>query len=144
MNLIKNHPFLHGMAPKHVDLIVQGGEQAEYGIDDLLISEGEPANQFFLIESGLVALEKDSLTKGAAPIQMIGAGEPLGWSWLFPPFTWHFRARAAQPTRATILNGGHLLVLCEENQGLGYDLMRRIAQIVISRMEATSKKLVES
>jgi CRP/FNR family transcriptional regulator, cyclic AMP receptor protein len=143
MNSIKNHPFLHGMAPNHIDIIVQGAQQAEYGVDELLISEGEPANQFFLIESGLVALEKSSLAKETGPIQMIGAGEPLGWSWLFPPFTWHFRARAVQPTRAIILNGGHLLVLCEENQGLGYDVMRRIAQIVINRMEATSKKLLE-
>jgi CRP/FNR family cyclic AMP-dependent transcriptional regulator len=143
MNSIKNHPFLSGMAPKHVDLIVQGAKQAEYGANDLLISEGEPANQFFLIESGLVALERGATGKGAASIQTIGAGEPLGWSWLFPPFTWHFRARAAQPTRAIILNGGHLLVLCEENPGLGYEVMRRVAQIVINRMEATSKKLME-
>jgi CRP/FNR family transcriptional regulator, cyclic AMP receptor protein len=143
MSSIKNHPFFHGMATKHVDLVVQGARQADYGVNDLLISEGEPANQFFLIESGLVALEKDSPGKGTAAIQMIGAGEPLGWSWLFAPFTWHFRARAAQPTRATIVNGGHLLVLCEEDNSLGYDVMRRIAQIVISRMEATSKKLTE-
>lgn len=143
MNSIENHPFLHGMAPTHVDLIVQGAKQADYGANDLLILEGEPANQFFLIESGLVALETGGRGKGAASIQMVGAGEPLGWSWLFPPFTWHFRARAVQPTRAVILDGGHLLVLCEENHDLGYDVMRRIAQIVISRMEATRKKFVE-
>jgi CRP/FNR family transcriptional regulator, cyclic AMP receptor protein len=143
MNSITNHPFLRGMAPKHVDLIVQGAEQAEYAANDILISEGEPANQFFLIESGLVALETTARGKDAALIQTVGAGEPLGWSWLFPPFISHFRARALQPTRAIILNGGHLLVLCEENHGLGYDVMRRIAQIVISRMEAASKKLLE-
>jgi CRP/FNR family cyclic AMP-dependent transcriptional regulator len=141
MNLIKNHPFLSGMAPKHVDLIIQGAKQADYGANALLISEGEPANQFFLIESGLVALETGVTGKAAASIQRIGAGEPLGWSWLFPPFTWHFSARAVEPTRAIILNGGHLLVLCEENPALGYDLVRRITQILITRMEAASKKL---
>jgi CRP-like cAMP-binding protein len=143
MNSIKNHPFLSGMAGKHVDLIVQGAKQTEYGSNDILISEGEPANQFFLIESGLVALETTAPGKGAALIQTIGAGEPVGWSWLFPPFISHFRARALQPTQAIILNGGHLLVLCEENHVLGYDVMRRITQIVISRMEAASKKLLK-
>jgi CRP/FNR family cyclic AMP-dependent transcriptional regulator len=143
MNSKKNHPFLIGMTPEYVDLILQGAKEAEYGANDLLISEGEPANEFFLIDSGLVALERGGSGKVMASIQTIGAGEALGWSWLFPPFTWHFRARAVEPTRATILNGGHLLVLCEENHGLGYDVMRRIAQIVISRMEAASKKLWE-
>jgi CRP-like cAMP-binding protein len=143
MNTFMSHPFLHGIAPTHVDLMVQGAKQAEYRANDLLISEGEPANQFFLIESGLVALETGPPGKGAASIQMIGPGEPLGWSWLFPPFIWHLSARALEPTQATILHGGHLLVLCEENPALGYDMMRRIAQILISRMEAASKKLAE-
>jgi CRP/FNR family cyclic AMP-dependent transcriptional regulator len=143
MNSIKNHPFLSGMAPKHVDLIVEGAKQAEYEADHILIREGEPANQFFLIESGLVALEACVPGKGSAPIHMVSDGEPLGWSWLFPPFAWHFCARAVKPTRAIVLNGGHLLVLCEENHDFGFDVMRRIAQIVIARMEATSKKLLE-
>jgi CRP-like cAMP-binding protein len=143
MNSFENHPFLRGMAPQHVDLIVQGARHAEYSADYLLIREGEPANQFFLIEAGLVALEGGLPGKAGDPIQMIGAGEPLGWSWLFPPFTWHFSARAVQPTQAIVLNAGHLLVLCEENHDLGYDVMRRIAQIFISRMQATRKKLAE-
>ena len=143
MDLIKNHPFFTGMLPKHVDLIVEGADQADYETDHIIFREGEPANQFFLIESGSVALEAGAEGKRSAAIQMVGDGELLGWSWLFPPFTWHFRARAVQPTRAIVLNGGHLLVLCEENHDLGFDVMRRIAQIVISRMEATSKKLLE-
>jgi CRP/FNR family cyclic AMP-dependent transcriptional regulator len=142
MNLIQNHPFLHGMAAKHIDLIGKGAELAAYRVNDLLISEGEPASQFFLIESGSVALETGAPGK-AAPILTIGTGEPLGWSWLFPPFLWHFSGRALEPTQAIILNAGHLLVLCEENNALGYDLMRRIAQIAITRMEATCKKLVD-
>ena len=142
MNLIKNHPFFTGMLPKHVDLIVEGAKQAEYDADHIIFRKGEPANQFFLIESGMVALEADGPRKGSAPIQMVGDGELLGWSWLFPPFSWHFSARAVKSTQAIVLNGGHLLVLCEENHDLGFDVMRRIAQIVITRMEATSKKLL--
>jgi CRP/FNR family transcriptional regulator, cyclic AMP receptor protein len=129
--------------PADIDLIVAGAKHAEYDADHTIFRKGEPANQFFLIESGMVALEADGPRKGSAPIQMVGDGELLGWSWLFPPFTWHFSARAVKSTQAFVLNGGHLLVLCEENHDLGFDVMRRIAQIVISRMEATSKKLLE-
>lgn len=143
VNSIKNHPFFSGMASKHVDLIVEGAREVEFDADHIIFREAEPANQFFLIESGSVALEAGAEGKKSAAIQVVGDGELLGWSWLFPPFAWHFRARAVQPTRAIVLNGGHLLVLCEENHDLGFDVMRRIAQIAISRMEAASKKLLE-
>jgi len=139
MNSIKDHPFFGGISPAHVDLIVKGvsANLVEYESDALLLTEGEPANQFFLIESGLVAIET-----GAAVIQIIGPGEALGWSWLFPPFNWHFRARALHRTKAYILDAGSLLVLCEENHSLGYELIRQVTQIAITHMEAAIKKLV--
>lgn len=142
MNPIRDHPFFTGLHPAHVNLLIQNAHTVEYGADEVLFSEGEPASQFFLIESGLVAVETGAPDKGVAVMQAIGAGEPLGWSWLFPPFTWHFRARALQPTRAYILDAGSLLVLCEENHSIGYELMRRISQLVILRMETAIKKIV--
>jgi CRP-like cAMP-binding protein len=137
MNSIKDHPFFGGISPGHVDLLVQGAKLAEYDSDAILLREGEPANQFFLIESGLVAIET-----GSAVIQVVGPGEALGWSWLFPPFTWHFTARALHRSSAYTLDAGSLLVLCEENHALGYELIRQVTQIAISHMEIAIKKLV--
>ncbi len=137
MNAIKDHPFFSGISPVHVDLIVQGAKLAEYDSDAILLSEGEPANQFFLIVSGLVAIET-----GWAVVQVIGPGEALGWSWLFPPFTWHFTARALHRSNAYVLDAGSLLVLCEENHALGYELIRQVTQIAITHMEVAIKKLV--
>jgi hypothetical protein len=68
----------------------------------------------------------------------------LGWSWLFPPFAWHFHARATQPTEVICCDGGHLLVQSEEHPAFGYDVMRRITQVLIQRLNATRKKLVDS
>ena len=59
------------MLPKHVDLIVEGADQADYETDHIIFREGEPANQFFLIESGSVALEAGAEGKRSAAIQMV-------------------------------------------------------------------------
>lgn len=139
MKLLMNHPFLHGMLPAHIELIEKGAQALVYDTGDYLLKEGEPANRFFLIESGLVGVETRSATGKTLPVQTIASGEPLGWSWLFPPFVWHFSARAQRETRAIILSGGQLLVLCEENHDLGYELMRRVAQIAVNRLQATRK-----
>ncbi len=75
-------------------------------------------------------------------VQTLGPGEVIGWSWLFPPFIWHFQAQATEPTSTVVLDGGHLLVAAEENPEFGYDLMRRIAQMVITRLQAMQKSRI--
>jgi CRP-like cAMP-binding protein len=74
---------------------------------------------------------------------ILGAGDVLGWSWLFPPYLWHFDARAATPTTAIFFYGTRLRELCDENHDLGYELMKRVSEIVIKRLQATRRELVE-
>ncbi|MDX1953132.1 MAG: cyclic nucleotide-binding domain-containing protein [Verrucomicrobiota bacterium] len=135
------HPFLAGMDPKNREIFLHGAEEKNFAAGEVIFREGEPANALFLIQSGEVALESRS-TGNTTLIQTLGDGDVLGWSWLFPPFYWHFQARATQPTRAICCDGGHLLVQAEEHPEFGYDVMRRITQIVIQRLQTTRKQLV--
>jgi CRP-like cAMP-binding protein len=139
---ITNHAFFHGMKPEHLALLTMGAKAAEFKVGDVLFREGEPANQFYLIESGKIALEAHEPADGTMLVQTLGAGEVLGWSWLFPPFVWHFQARAIQPANVIILNGAHLLITAERHHDFGYELMKRVAQVVISRLQATRKQLL--
>ena len=74
-------------------------------------------------------------------VQTLGAGEVLGWSWLFPPFLWDFQARAAEPTHVVVVSGARLLVTAECNHAFGYELMKRVVKIVIHRLQSTRKQL---
>ena len=95
------------------------------------------------IQQGKVALESGVGDRGTILIQTIGAGEVLGWSWLFPPYYWHFDARALEPTRAIFFYGTRLREYCEEDHDLGYDLIKRMAQVVLTRLQATRRQLLE-
>ena len=121
--------------------MLRDAKELKFVPGEVIVKEGEAANLFFLIESGRVAIT--TRTQEERNVQSLGAGEVLGWSWLFPPFNWHFSARAREPTKCLVLNGGNLLVTAEENPKFGYDLMRRISQVLVSRLQATRKKLVE-
>ena len=57
-------------------------------------------------------------------IETLDPGEIVGWSWLFPPYVWHFDARAVDDVRAVAFDGACLRGKCEADHGLGYDLMR--------------------
>ncbi len=136
------HPFFGDMKPEHLETISVGADVAEFGSDEVLFREGEPANRFHLIQSGRIALEAHDPADGTALVEYLGAGDVLGWSWLFPPFVYHFRARAVEPSRVIAINGGHLLVAAEKNHELGYELMKRLAQVVIQRLQATRRQLL--
>jgi CRP-like cAMP-binding protein len=131
------------MAAEHLDTIAGCATEVQFKARHIIFREGEPANQFYLIESGSVAVEAHQASAGDVLVQILGPGDVLGWSWLFPPFVWHLRARALEPTAAIVLNGAHLLVAAERNRDFGYELMKRVAQVVIRRLQATRKQLLD-
>jgi CRP/FNR family cyclic AMP-dependent transcriptional regulator len=139
---ITDHAFFHGMKSEHLAVLLDGAKEAQFKPGDVLFREGEPANQFYLIESGKVAVETHEKANDTTVVQTLDDGEVLGWSWLFPPFVWHFQARAVEPTSAIILNGAHLLMTAERNHEFGYELMKRVAQVVIHRLQTTRKQFL--
>ena len=81
--------------------------------------------------------------KGPAVVQTVGEGDILGWSWLTFPYRWHFDARALRPTRALSFDGKCLREKCEEDHDLGYEILKRFANVVTERLEATRLQLLD-
>jgi CRP/FNR family cyclic AMP-dependent transcriptional regulator len=140
---IRKYAFFDGMRPEHLSMLADGAKVGQFKAGEILFREGAPASQFYLIESGKVALEAYEPANRTTFVQSLGAGDVLGWSWLFPPFVWHFQARAVEPSSVIILSGGHLLASAERDHDFGYELMKRVAQVVIRRLQATRKRLLE-
>src|SRR5207245_6311939 len=103
--LMEIHPFLQGLGTDHMATLADCAMQTEFAPGQLIFREGELANRFYVILQGKVALEARAEEGNPVLIQTIGPGEVLGWSWLFPPYTWHFDARALQPTKAVFFHG---------------------------------------
>jgi CRP/FNR family transcriptional regulator, cyclic AMP receptor protein len=138
---IAKHPFLIGIDPKFLSVIAERAREVEFQPNDIVFREGDSATCLYMIESGKVVLESRTGPNKRVPIQELQSGDALGWSWLFPPFAWHFQARALTATRMIACDGGHLLVTCEEQHDFGYELMRRVAQVVIQRTQAARTTL---
>src|SRR6266571_9106187 len=128
--LVAEHPFLQGMTPEHLAILTECAMFAEFKKGELIFREGDPANRFYLIQSGRVELEAEVKERDRMLIQTIGPGDVLGWSWLFPPYYWRFDARATEPTTAIFFYGTRLREQCEQDHDLGFDLMKRVVQVV--------------
>jgi CRP/FNR family transcriptional regulator, cyclic AMP receptor protein len=140
---IIRHPFFAGMEEQFLPIIVLNANERVFAPGEIIFRERKPANQFYLIESGDVALEVHEPGEGTFPIQELHAGEVLGWSWLYQPFVWHFQARALERTQAIVLDAAHLLVTAEQNKRFGYDLLRRVSRTMMQRLQATRKRLID-
>ncbi len=141
--IIAAHQFVAGMKPGHLKRLVDAAMAKHFDPDEIIFREGEPANRFYLICSGKIALESSGHDASAPLVQFIGEGEVLGWSWLFPPYYWHFGARAVDPTNAIFFYGTRLRTQCEEDPAFGYELMKRVAAIVIRRLQINRVQLLQ-
>ncbi len=137
---IADHPFLSSFSREHLNQILEKAAEVQFEPGEVIFKESDPANRFYLLEYGKVALETHVPRDGMVTVQTLEGGDVLGWSWLFPPFVWHFQARAVEATNAIVLDGAHLLVLCERNHEFGYELMKHMTQVVIQRLQATRRQ----
>jgi CRP-like cAMP-binding protein len=136
-------PFLDGLEPDRLALLAGCAGNVRFAEGERLFREGDPADTFYIVRHGSVALEIFSPTRGAVVIETIEPGEVLGWSWLFAPYRWHFDARALTVVRATGFDGACLRQKCEADPALGYELMSRFAQVLIERLQWTRLRLLD-
>lgn len=136
------HPFLAGMNREQLALLTDCAIPVQFKKGQIIFREGEMANRFYLIESGRIILESNDEHSNGVVIDTIGAGDLLGWSWMFPPYTWRFTARAIEPSSAIFLYGTILREYCERDHLLGYELFKRMAPIMIKRMQSAREKIV--
>jgi CRP-like cAMP-binding protein len=140
---IAAHRFAANIKPEHLNRLAEVAMCKQFAQDENIFTEGEPANRFYLICQGKIALESRGNAESAPLGQFVGEGEVLGWSWLFPPYYWHFSARAVEPTNAIFFYGTRLRAQCEEDPVFGYELMKRMAAIVIKRLQITRVQLIQ-
>src|SRR4051812_3456629 len=80
-SLVSQHPFLTGMSAHQLRILSDCAMQSHFEANELIFREGDPADRFYLINRGRIALESQT-NRGRKIIQNIGAGDVLGWSWL--------------------------------------------------------------
>ncbi len=141
--IIAEHPFFVGLDEGFTNLMVSCASNVRFKADTYILKEGNPANTFYLIREGQVAVEVLAPQRKPIIISTLGVGEILGWSWLLPPFQWKFHARAVDDVRAIALDGKCLRTKCEENHDLGYEVLKRFVQIMEQRLDATRLQLLD-
>jgi len=141
--LIVQQAFFKGLRTQQLELLAASALEMKFDTGVTIFEEDSPANRFFLVLSGRVQLLSEMEDQNVIPIQTLGPGDDLGWSWLFPPYSMHFTARALEPTTTIFFYGTRLREQCEQDHELGYQLMKRIAEVATQSLRATQRRLMQ-
>jgi CRP/FNR family transcriptional regulator, cyclic AMP receptor protein len=136
------HPFLNGMSPDHLAVLAQVASDITFPAGHRFFADGGHATCFWLIRSGHVTVDVDVPGQGPVPIGTIGMGELIGWSWLFPPFSWAFGAVAASQVETFEFDARKVRTWCASDQALGYEVTRRVAEVLTKRLKSTRYRLL--
>ena len=142
-DLLDELPALRALAPEHRRTIAGCARNRVFERGEALLREGGPADEFFIVREGSVAIETRDPARGPITIETLHAGELVGWSWLVPPFRSAFDARALERTHALAFDGACLRGKCEADTALGYNLLRLVAVVFTERLQSTRLRLLD-
>lgn len=141
--LLSDSPFFQGLDDAVLEQVAGCAQTARFADGDVVFRAGQPADTFYLIRHGRVAVELHNPSRGTITMDTLHDGEVVGWSWLVPPYTWMFDARAAEATSALAFDGACLRGKCDIDPGMGYALMQRVSQVMYERLQAARMQLLD-
>jgi len=92
---------------------------------------------------GGIALDLGVPGRGDQVIETLGPGTMLGWSWLHPPYRWHFGAVARLATSAIAFDAASVRRRCDADPAFGYALLRLFTPLITERLQATRLRLLD-
>ncbi|MEU0504314.1 cyclic nucleotide-binding domain-containing protein [Nocardia sp. NPDC005998] len=134
---------LAALTDTELAVLADAGRDVSYPAGQQLITEGRSADRCWLIRDGRVGLDAHVPGRGDIVVQTLGSGDLLGWSWLMPPYRWHFGAHTVEPVHAIEFDSARLTELADLDPVFGRALNRMLLEAVLERLQATRARLLD-
>jgi CRP-like cAMP-binding protein len=133
---LRRHHFVEAFEPAHVEKLAALARPVSFERDQVVFHEGDECNDFFIILSGMVALEVEE-PDHTLRVQTLSAGDELGWSALLMASGKYFQARALEHSDTLAFDGPALLAECKRDPAFGFAFMYRLLHVVAARLQRT-------
>lgn len=139
---LKQFPVFEDLSDDQLEFVAGCAKNVHFKKGEFLLHAGKPATHFFIIREGLVALEMEAANK-IVTLQTADEGHTVGWSWLVPPYTWHYDARAATAVSAISFDAVCVREKCDKDPVFGYEIYKRFSRVMVQRLVATRMQLAD-
>lgn len=131
------------LSTEHRGRLMSHAREVNFPEGSRLFDEGGPAASFWIVRSGTVTLETPVPGHRAAPVESLGPGELVGWSWLFPPYVWQLSAEAMTPVRAYEFDGATVRMLMDADPAFGSAVGHWVGRVLALRLQQTRTRLLD-
>ncbi|MFE7172949.1 cyclic nucleotide-binding domain-containing protein [Streptomyces sp. NPDC057616] len=131
------------LSAEHRQRLMRLAREVSFPLGTRLFEEGGRADRFWIIRTGTVDLDMRVPGRRAAVIESLGHNELLGWSWLFPPHTWHLGAEASSPVRAYEFDATTVRTICSEDSEFGRSVAEWVGTVVAHRLQEARIRLLD-
>jgi CRP-like cAMP-binding protein len=141
VEMLAEQPFLAGLTEHQLSLLVPATGRSMFHAGNRVFRQGTPADQFWLLTQGRVYLDSEVPGHTSVVLETLKPGAVLGWSWLYPPYRWHFGAVAVTTTHAVTFNAALVRAVLQRDPNLGYELTTRFLHVMGGRLQAARRRI---
>lgn len=132
---LAEQPWCGSLAPEQFSRLAGCARLETFAKGAYLARQRQPAERFHIILAGRVKVQLVAADRDQMVFETLGAGEVFGWSWLLPPYRWHFDARALEPTRTLAFDAACLRDLLDADHDIGYRLLKWLLGAISARLQ---------
>lgn len=142
--VLQTVPWFQELAPDHFIQMCEISSLREVQAGEELFREGDKEDNLYVVLEGRIAIEIFVPGRGRTRIYTAEPMEVVGWSSVTPVVRQRTAsARAVLPSRLVVQDAQKIRELSERNHDLGYVVMRRLANVVASRLLVTRLQLLD-
>ena len=142
--ILKSIPWFVDFKPRQIDLLSDICVVQSIEVNQELFHEGGREDCLYIVIEGKLAVDIHIPTQGDIRIFNAEPLDIIGWSCMTPVVRQRTASvRALQASQLLCLEAQALHNLCEADHDIGYVIMRRLANVVASRLLTTRLQLLD-
>ncbi|MDC0765370.1 cyclic nucleotide-binding domain-containing protein [Streptomyces sp. HD] len=143
MNAPATTSMPRALPAEHRQRLMRIAREVSFPMGARLFEEGGHADRFWIIRTGTVDLDMRVPGRQPAVIESLRHNDLVGWSWLYPPHSWHLGAQAASPLRAYEFDSTAVRALCQQDPEFGRNIAQWVGEVVAHRLQAARVRLLD-
>lgn len=137
-------PWFLDLNTKQLDRLASIAFICQVDAGDILFREGEKEDNLYVVLEGQMDAEIHVPNHGQVRIFLAEPLDVVGWSSMTPVVRQRTSTvRANSDTRLVGFHADALRKMCEEDRDMGYVIMKRVANVVASRLLTTRLQLLD-
>lgn len=145
---IQESPVFQKLSAEQLNKLADISREETYEAGQRIFREGEQARVLYMLEEGKVILEMriaplpERRPSPQATVDVVIRGEVFGWSAISRPHVFTTTAQAVDKCKVVAIDGAKLLELMGADPSMGYEVMSRLAEVIVSRLMHTRQTLL--